>query len=420
MRKVLIIIVLLALAFGAWWYFVVRGTGKTIPQAVSEISFPLVGKITGRSTGDGTGYNIPNPSGDNSDAAANTPAPKQQLEQLVPTPVAGFTVFNVQKTLPVATGAAPDAGGFSSNNFVRYVDRASGYVYEIKNGGTATQITNIYIPNIYEAFFGAQGSKAFLRFLRDDQKTIATFAVPIPEANLDGSRTQLAGSFLPDNISSFAVSPDTNLLAQLAPNATGGTVLTVSDTNNKSRKDIMNNNFHDWLISWTAQDRVSVQTKPAGTVEGYFYTILQSDVRLKKVISNIPGLTASISPQGTYVLYSHSTAQGFLTKIYTISGGNATTLAIAALPEKCIWTNDQDVICATDQDLPAGVYPDSWYAGLAHFSDRIIRISPGSGLMTVLYDGSQEFDATNLVLDEANNQLYFINKNDASLWRLNL
>lgn len=421
MRKVIIIIILLAaVGFGIWWYVAVRGTGKSIPQAVSEISFPLVGSIASRTGGDSTGYGTDQANTDADSTNTNTPAPKQKLEQLVPTAVAGFTVFNVQKSVAGATETAPTTGGFSSNNYIRYVDRAGGYVYEIANGGVATQISNVYIPNIYEAFFGTQGSKAYLRFLRDDQKTIATFAVPIPEANLDGSRTQLPGFFLPDNISTFAVSPDTNLLAQLAPNGSGGTVLTVSDSSNKSRRDILNTPFRDWLISWTSQRSVSVQTKAAGTVPGYFYTILQSDVRLKKILSGVRGLTASISPNSNYVLYSESTVDGFFTKMYTVSTGTITTLAIQALPEKCIWTTNEDIVCATTQNPAAAVYPDSWYAGLTKFSDRIVRINPSLGVLTVLYDEGTSFDATNLQLDEANNQLYFINKNDASLWRLNL
>jgi hypothetical protein len=293
-------------------------------------------------------------------------------------------------------------------------------VYEIANNGIATQITNIYIPNIHEAFFGDTGKKAFLRFLRDDQKTIATFAVPIAEPNLDGSRTQLSGSFLPDNISSFAVSPDTSLIAMLAPNTTGGTVLTVANTNNMSRKDILNTPFRDWLVSWTAQDRVSVQTKPAGTVDGYFYTILQTDLRLKKILGGIYGLTASLSPQGSYVIDSESTANGFLTKIYTINTGASSTLAFQALPEKCIWIKDENLICATMQNPSDAMYPDSWYAGLTHFRDKVVRMSPRTGLTTLLYDGEKDFDVVSLQFDEKNNKLYFINKNDGSLWRLNL
>lgn len=428
MRKVLVVLLILGAAFGAWWYFKVRNSGKTIPQVVSEISFPLVGSITSRMGGDGTGFNnSTGTSGENTDETTNIPTVKQKLEQLVPTPVAGFTVFNVQKSLAATMAedtknqsTTPVGGGFSSNNFVRYVDRANGYVYEIANNGTSIQITNVYIPNIYEAFFADNGKKAILRFLRDDQKTIATFVVPIPEANLDGSRTQLQGSFFPDNIRSLAVSPDTNLIAQLAPNNTGGTVLTISDSANKNRKDIMNNSFRDWLISWTAQDRVSVQTRAAGTVEGYFYTIAQSDVRLRKILSAMQGLTASMSPQGGYVLYSESTPNNFLTKLYTVGTGRSITLAVQVLPDKCVWTLDEELICAAIQNASDAIYPDSWYAGLVKFSDTIVRISPSSGLLTTLYDEGVDFDATNLQFDEVNNQLYFINKNDATLWRLNI
>ncbi len=440
MKKFLVwTILLLLIAFGAWWFFAVRGTGKSIPQAAREVSFPLVGNVMNRITGSGNGYN-PDSEGLSPDGGVlpATKSPQERLEQIVPTPIAGYTVFTAQKLLAnvtdVSTKTATSPGSavtpivtttttktdFSTNKYIRYVDRGNGYVYEIANDATPIQISNITIPNIYEAFFADTGKKVFLRFLRDDQKTIATFAVPIPDANIDGSRSQLSGSFLPDNIQSFAVSPDTKLLAMLAPNGAGGSVLTVADTNNRSRKDIMNNTFRDWLISWTNQDRVNVQTKAAGTVEGYFYGILQADVRLKKAVGGVLGLTASVSPKGGYVLYSESTQNGFLTKVLNTNTQKTTTLAIRSLPEKCTWTSNEDLLCAVTPDLPKAVYPDGWYAGLVHFNDSLVRINPNSGFLSTLYDGTQDFDAIMLQFDEENNQLYFINKNDSSLWRLNM
>ncbi|MEI6022241.1 MAG: hypothetical protein WCQ32_00120 [bacterium] len=470
MRKILFILIALGTAFGIWWYFSVYKTGQTIPQVVSQISFPLVGKINiGGSGSDGA---IVLPGATNSDGSSTAVKVVQKLEQIVPVPVAGYTVMNQQKILTTAAVSTPSSvttkpitktivtinkktgkkttktvvvqqpasianpapvtptpqpqttspatSDFSTNNYIRYVDRKSGYVYEIANGGVATQITNIYIPNIYEALFSDQGKKVFLRFLRDDQKTVATFGVPIPDPNLDGSRTQLAGFFLADNIKSLAVSPDQGYLAQLAPNTTGGTALTISDTSNKGRKEIMNNPFHDWLISWNSQNTVSVQTRAAGAVEGFFYSILLTDARLKKILGNINGLTASLSPSGSYILYSESTQGSFSTKLYKTSDGTITTLAITTLPEKCVWTSQDALICATMQNPPTGNYPDTWYAGITHFSDKIIRISPGLNMLSILYDGGVDFDATNLQYDEMHNQLYFINKNDSTLWRLNI
>ena len=468
MRKILFILIALSIAFGIWWYFSVYKTGQTIPQVVSQISFPLVGKINIGGSGSDGAIVLP---GSTNGINGNTNSIKvvQKLEQVVPVPIAGYTVVNQQKILATASAntvsdtvtkpitktivtinkktgkkttktvvvqqpattptpiAAPQIQSgatantdFSTNNYIRYVDRGDGYVYEIANGGVATQITNIYIPNIYEALFSDQGKKVFLRFLRDDQKTIATFGIPIPDPNLDGSRTQLPGFFLADNIKSLAVSPDQGYLAQLAPNAIGGTALTISDTGNKGRKEIMSNPFHDWLISWNSQNTVSVQTRAAGAVEGFFYNILQTDTRLKKVLGGINGLTASLSPKGTYILYSESTQGGFITKLYKTVDGSTVTLAIQALPEKCAWTSQEALICATMQNPPTGNYPDTWYAGITHFSDKIIRISPESNILTVLYDDGIDFDATNLQYDEMHNQLYFVNKNDSTLWRLNI
>ena len=51
-------------------------------------------------------------------------------------------------------------------------------------------------------------------------------------------------------------------------------------------------------------------------------------------------------------------------------------LPIASMTEKCVWSNDDSVIyCGVPVDLPSGAtYPDDWYQGAVHFSDRIWKI----------------------------------------------
>ena len=104
------------------------------------------------------------------------------------------------------------------------MSRANSYVYEITNNETPLQISNVYIPNIYEAVFGDKMNTALLRFLRSDQRTIATYSVPIPSENPDGSRTQKEGAYLPDGILQAVLSPDASQLAYLTQNNTGATI----------------------------------------------------------------------------------------------------------------------------------------------------------------------------------------------------
>ncbi len=97
-------------------------------------------------------------------------------------PIAGYTVFTVPEkiTIPATDPKQKPTIQTVTRHILRYVSRTSGYVYEMVDGGTPIQISNIYIPNVYEALFADDGKTVLLRFLREDGYTIATYSIPIP------------------------------------------------------------------------------------------------------------------------------------------------------------------------------------------------------------------------------------------------
>ena len=143
-------------------------------------------------------------------------------------------------------------------------------------------------------------------------KTIATYVVPVPPLNTDGTRTQKSGTYLPDNISNLAISPDQKQLARITDSQNTATV-NVSNTGGTSIKSIVRSPFQEWLLQWTPQN-MYLQTKATASANGFLYTINQSSASLSRVFRGHPGLTTSISPSGTYILYSESTPTGFATK----------------------------------------------------------------------------------------------------------
>jgi hypothetical protein len=293
-------------------------------------------------------------------------------------------------------------------------------VYEIKNEGTPIQVTNIFIANIYEALFADGGKTAVLRFLRDDAKTIATYMVPIPDKNIDGTRTQKTGTYLPEGISSISISKDGSTVARLTNNG-ATTSLYSTNTSNNNRRELLQSPFHEWLVSWGGKD-IYLQTKASGLAEGFLYKVDGTSRRLLKVLGNINGLTTSVSPSGTYALYSTSNSLGFSTKILNIKSGESRNIANSILPEKCVWLKNEDLICAGGGTIPSGTYPDAWYSGTTKLSDKIFRIYTSSNLLDVLYTPTEEasFDMTNLQVDEDSNLLYFIDKQTGLLWQFTL
>jgi hypothetical protein len=427
MRRPLIILLIIALFIGGMYFFYIRPkqlTGAPMPAMLKPF-FPSSISSTDGSFG-----------ADSTTAPANASvASTAALKQLTGHPVAGYTVFSVTSTVSIPSAVSNSSAAASLqalsvkasvkntaltqtviDHYVRYVSRLNGYVYEIKNDGVPLQISNIFIPTIYEAQFADNNNTALLRFLRTNGRTIATYSVPIPALNPDGTRTQVSGVYLPDNISSLVVSPDQKQIARITTDQ-GGTIVTTSTTAGTGIKTIIRSSFQSWLPQWTAGG-IYLQTKAASVADGFLYSVDLSASRLRRMLGNIAGLTTSVSPHGTYVLYSESTANGFVTKIFNTKTNNTSTLSLALLPEKCAWLQNEDVVCAGNSSVANAVYPDAWYAGTMHFSDQLYRINTASNIYSVLYnDPAQSFDMTNLQIDEGQGFVYFIDKTTGFLWQ---
>lgn len=420
MRKGILILTILILLGGGAWYFYTRSKSSqdtNTPSSGFKSFFSFGGdnnsdQQTGTISQDGT-------------TPTNSEIPKQNnspFKQLTSHTVAGYSAFTTSTvvTTPASTPKGKPTTETIIDHVLRYVSRNSGYVYEIRNGGIPIQITNIYAANIYEAYFADKGKTALLRFLRDDTKTIATYGVPIPEKNPDGTRTQKNGFYLPDNILSMAISIDGGTVARLTLDGTTA-VLSSTTSNNSNRKEFLRSPFKEWLVSWGGKS-VYLQSKASARVGGFLYKVDESSRKLIRVLGNIPGLTASVSPSGAYILYSESTQRGFITKLLDTKTGTSKNIGNSILPEKCVWLKNEDLVCAGGGTIPEDTYPDAWYAGTAHFSDQLLRIYTSANIFDVLYngEGDQDFDMTNLQIDEDNNILYFIDKPTGILWQFSL
>lgn len=412
MRKVLIVIVIILLVSTGilYWYSKKQPTSTEQPPGATTF-FPsdaLVAPgsdliINDGSTGVQTGQNT-----------------SLKFKQLSQSPVAGFSAFTqtLSKTIPSEDPKKKPTTETVVDRVIRYIARGNGYVYEIRNSTTPLQISNIYIPNVYEGHFADTNNTAILRFLRDDQRTIATYSVPIPSENQDGTRTQKQGIYLPEKITNLSVYADQKQITYLTSDNQNASILSAT-SQNTGRKELLRTPFHEWIIIQSTPKTVWLQTKAAAIADGFLYKIDTTDRRLVRVLGNIKGLTTSVSPSGTYILYSQSTSTGFITRLLNTKTGVSNNLNIALLPEKCTWLKNEDLICAGNGEMALGSYPDMWYSGLVSFKDKFYRIYTTSNTYTILSDGTERApDATNLQVDENQDIVFFIDKPTGLLWQL--
>lgn len=320
-------------------------------------------------------------------------------------------------TTPVAGAVAFDMG---STTIIRYVERATGHIVQIANDSTASeQISNVTIPKIQEALWGSDGKNVVLRYLNDDGRTIKTFTGRVSTSTPNKG---IEGTYLPDNIQDIAVSGSRIFYIIEGMSGAQGTRANIDGT---GRTGIFNSSFGDWAATW-ASNSVLLFARPSGTAQGSAYLLDMATGALSHTVDRIPGIKGLLNPDETLMIYSGANGNVMGTAIYTIKGAAMRDIGMGTLVDKCVWSKRSKTIvfCAVPKSPAGGVYPDDWYKGKVSFADSVWKIDATTGETTDILDPELEagisIDMMDLSLDQNESTLLFTNKNDLSLWRLNL
>jgi hypothetical protein len=366
--------------------------------------------------------------------------PAGKLVKISSMPVAGFAVFLKERlkevpilpptsevTTPPKKVAPPPTEFMPA---LRYVDKANGNIYQtFADKIEERKFSSTIIPKVYEAYFGNRGETVVMRYLKADDRTIETFVGNLPREVLGADTTgtnEVKGSFLPNNIKDISLSPDTSKIFYLF-NSGDMMVGTILNFLNNRKTQIFDSPFTEWSSSWPNNNIITLSTKPSANVPGYMYTMDSAGKNLSRVLSQINGLTDLMSPNGKLVIYNGNNSSSNLPlNVYNKDTRNSFLLGVRTLPEKCVWGRIGDsVYCAVPKSVSPGQYPDTWYQGEVSFSDQLWKIDAVTGNATLLADpatisGGEEIDGIKLALDEGENYLFFVNKKDSFLWKLDL
>lgn len=351
-----------------------------------------------------------------------------KLRRISSVPVAGFGVFQKERFKEVLeTEAAPETPAPPETEFapqIRYVARATGNVYQtFADIIDERKFSGTLVPRVYEAYVGNGGEGVIMRYLKDDERTIATFAGNLPKENLGEDsigEKELSGLFLPENISDLVLSPDATRIFYLLPFGDGVAGVTAGMLGDK-KSQVFDSPYAEWLAQWPRGNMITITTKPSYLAAGYMYTINTDKKDFVKVLGDIYGLTTLTSPDGKLVLYADST---LALSVYDMASKDIQPLSVNTLPEKCIWSKTSDSIyCAVPKFISGTGYPDSWYKGQVSFSDEIWKLDAVTGTAERISDmvssaGSEDIDGWKLALGATEEYLFFVNKKDSILWEL--
>ncbi|MBI2025302.1 hypothetical protein HYT04_00740 [Candidatus Kaiserbacteria bacterium] len=320
---------------------------------------------------------------------------------------------------PVVPGAIvvnkKAAASSTAETRVNYVERQSGNVYSYVTDTTArTRTSNKTVPGIQSASWLPDGSTAFVRYLSGENfSTVNTYALPA---------TGSGGFFLSQNLSDIAVSEAGILTLSSGVN---GSVASLSRIDGTRPSEIFTTSLSSLRVSFAGKNQYLAFTKPSARLDGSAF-LVDSSGRFSRIAGPLSGLVAKASPSGKWALVSHTSGGTMRMNLIQAATGESIPLPVATIADKCVWAADDSVIyCGIPvSPSPNFNYPDDWYQGAAHFSDRIWKIDVAGRYAQFVLDFEKEdrgsLDATALAIDSLNTVLVFVNKNDGSLWSYSL
>ena len=354
----------------------------------------------------------------------------RESRQIVNTPVGGAMAYTDSRGQVV----------------VRYIERDTGHVQDWPIQEKApSKVTDTTVPKVFGAWFGKEGNHLVFQSLSgknnelrtafaEIKKSVATTSLAantqlLGEPNLSTTIGNLDGTLLPGTVHAVAVAPDGTNYLYLNESKTGALgVIAPADKNKltKSITTVFSSKLTEWTPAWPTSNVVTFTTRPAANLPGFMYRVNIGTRQKDLILKNIPGLMTNMSPDGTRVLYTENSGTGFTTHLYEVSKDAYTIFPLRTLVEKCIWSKKTatEVYCAVPQYVPPGRYPDDWYIGTVGFNDALWHIDLKTGETKRLFaptsDQDRTMDMTKLFFDTKEQNLFWVNKSDATLWTISL
>ncbi len=381
MKKTIFItigILILLLIVGVWGYLFLYGAPKNSSEVFTNFGF-------------GGNENAPEINTNSTVDVQTTTneGSRQKLKQLTTGPVAGATFIT---------------GG------IRYVEQGTGHVYDIDlTSGTESLINGTTLPQSADAVFAKDGSHvAITAYTPSGNRTI------LQKLEKDQQGNSPAGVGLPLGAREIYFGDSTSTLMYLLEETTGSSGYSYS-LRRGTGTQVFKIALRDIHVLWGSTNYV--YTTPTSLSTGQLYRVSGSD--LQYVTKGGLGLTGSSYGNGLIITTTNSS--GIISTALNKSG-KAMDLPLSVIPEKCAWgiKKKDTIYCSVPTNLTEGVFPDDWYKGSLSYSDILWEIKVENAEATMLSgfltESGREIDVSKIGTDNDGTLIYFINKNDNTLW----
>lgn len=321
-----------------------------------------------------------------------------ELTQLTTDPVAGAVIFSRD-----------------DEQFVRYVEKGTGHVYEIAlRDGATTQITGITIPKVVSATWASTGNRVALEIEKDPYEN-SVYVAHI--AKDDNGEHSLDGTNVEDGAHSltFDETGDVLFYAVSGERTTSGFTFDLKTEARTKTFEVPLTQVH---VLWG--DDTYVYSKPSARVRGYVYRVVGNALER---IGNTEGFGLMAHAANDFVVVTENNAEGRPeSTAYDNTTGSTTSLTLAGYVTKCTPSRSvrSYLWCADTLELPSGIMPDIWLQGATTLNDSLVLVDLRTGDAFLRLDFEKTLgyplDAIELLVDETDSYVIFKNKTDGTLW----
>jgi hypothetical protein len=301
----------------------------------------------------------------------------------------------------------------STPRIVYYAEEGTGHIYSINlENGVESRISGTTFAQADIAEFSEDG--LYVGISKDSSQKTKDISVGVISTT-----TNSVSTFFEDKVLDFKINDK-----QLFYTAPGTTGLTGYSFNlvTEQKTNLFSLPFLDAKVVWgDVNESVYVYPKPSYALEGYLYEIKN------RSLNRLPasGFGFSAFANKDMIVYSarnNSLPVGYIYNRKTEASG---IMLAPVYPDKCTYSAEgYTFYCAHEATKPPFDYPDAWYKGTKSYKDSLYQLEgdtmSGELLVDTFAETNRELDIINLSLGADDFALYFINKNDNSLWMYEL
>ena len=333
----------------------------------------------------------------------------QKIFKIANGPVAGATL--IQTTRPATSTVA------------RFVVQTNGHTFDLvldSPGAVPKAVSNTTIPGIIKVVWSEKGRGALMQYLDANILKTVHFLLPQPAST---TTVPVRVQFLPEGISSLAVSPDGANVAYLVKTTAGSDGYT-ANADGGGVKKLFSLPLSQVTIAWPSSGTLLAQSAPSAGVAGVVFSI-DAKTGANAPLNYALGLTAIADRSFSRVIYQTADTSRS-TYVRDTKTGLAKPLSFDPLPEQCIFGNatSTTMYCATPLAYVPANYLDLRHMGTANTALSIISFNTATGRSTIIAtpgtDVGEQADIAEMAISQDDKYLIYIRKGDRSLWAVRL